>query len=57
MLKEETTRIVTESLLNSEFISEICEKYNLTSSAFYKWRDEFISVGATVMEQGKSGSE
>ena len=57
MLKEETAIIVTEALPNPESISEICEKHNLTSSALYKWRDEFISAGTAVMEQGKSTYE
>ena len=57
MLKEETARIVTEALPNPESISEICEKHNLTSSALYKWRDEFISAGTAVMEQDKSTYE
>jgi transposase-like protein len=39
-----------EVLSNSSTISEICRKYNVVSSALYKWRDEFIAGGTTAME-------
>ena len=55
--KEEKARIVMESLSNSAPLSEICRKYNVASSAVYKWRDEFISAGTAAMEQGKSTVE
>ncbi len=44
-------------LSNSSTISEICRKYNVASSAVYKWRDEFIAGGIAAMEQGKSTLE
>ncbi|MCL4412206.1 MAG: transposase [Candidatus Thermoplasmatota archaeon] len=37
--KEEKARIVMEALTGSTSIAEICRGYNVTSSAFYKWRD------------------
>ena len=43
--KEEKVRIVMEVLSNSSTIWEICKKYNVASSAIYKWRDEFIAGG------------
>ncbi|MCL4341707.1 MAG: transposase [Candidatus Thermoplasmatota archaeon] len=48
--KEEKARIVMEVLSNSSTISEICRKYNVASSALYKWRDEFIAGGTAAME-------
>ena len=55
--KEEKARVVMEVLSNSSTIAEICRKYNVASSAVYRWRDEFISAGTAAMEQGKSTVE
>ena len=44
-------------LSNSSTISEICPKYNVTSSAVFKWMDEFISAGTPAMEHGRSTVE
>ena len=52
--KEGKARIVMEVLSNSSTISEICRKYNVASSAVYKWRDEFIAGGTAAMEHGRS---
>ena len=46
-----------EVLSNSYTIAEICRKYNVASSAVYRWRGEFISAGTAAMEQGKSTVE
>ncbi len=46
-----------EVLSNSSTIAEICRKYNVASSAVYRWRDEFISTGTATIEQGKSTVE
>ena len=55
--KEEKARIVMEVLSNSSTISEICRKYNVASSAVYKWRHEFIAGGTAAMEHGRSTVE
>ena len=55
--KEEKARIVMEVLTNSSTISEICRKYNVASSAVYKWRDEFIAGGTAAMQHGRSTVE
>ena len=52
--KEEKARIVMEVLSSSSTISKICRKYNVASSAVYKWRDEFISAGTAAMKHGRS---
>ena len=46
-----------EVLSNSSTISEICRKYNVASSAVYKWRDAFIAGGTAAMEHGRSTVE
>ena len=55
--KEEKARIVMEVLSNSSTISEICRKYNVASSALYRWRDEFIAGGTAAMDHGRSTVE
>ena len=55
--KEEKARIVMEVLSNSTTISEICRKYNVASSALYRWRDEFIAGGTAAMDHGRSTVE
>ena len=55
--KEEKARIVMEVLSNSSTISEICRKFNVASSAVYKWRDAFITGGTAAMEHGRSTVE
>jgi len=55
--REEKARIVLEPLSNTASIAEICKKYNVASSAFYKWRDQFISAGTAGLEPRKSTAE
>ena len=55
--KEEKARIVMEALSGSTSIAEICRRYNVASSAFYKWRDAFIAGGTASLEPGKSSKE
>ncbi len=55
--KEEKARIVLEVLSNSATIAEICRKYNVASSAVYKWRDQFISAITVTLDPGKSTNE
>ena len=50
--KEEKARIVMEALTGNTPIAEICRRYNLASSAFYKWRDAFIAGGTASLEAG-----
>ena len=46
-----------EALSGSTSIAEICRRYNVTSSAFYKWRDAFIAGGTASLEAGKTSKE
>ncbi|MEM3907418.1 MAG: transposase, partial [Nitrososphaerota archaeon] len=52
--KEEKAGIVMEALSGSTSIAEICRRYNVTSSFYYKWRDAFIAGGTASLESGKS---
>ena len=55
--KEEKARIVMEALTGNTPIAEICRRYNIASSAFYKWRDAFIAGGTASLEAGKTSKE
>ncbi len=55
--KEEKARIVMEALTGNTSIAEICRRYNIASSAFYKWRDAFIAGGTASLEAGKTSKE
>ena len=55
--KEEKAGIVMEALTGSTSIAEICRRYNVTSSAFYKWRDAFMAGGTASLEPGKPSKE
>ena len=39
---EEKFNIIMESLNSNETIAEICRRYNIAPSLFYKWKDEFF---------------
>ncbi|SIM84448.1 transposase [Cuniculiplasma divulgatum] len=55
--REEKARIVMEALSNTASIAEICRKYDVGSSAFYKWRDAFIAAGTAALEAGRSSKD
>ena len=46
-----------EALTGNTSIAEICRRYNIASSAFYKWRDAFIAGGTASLEAGKTSKE
>ncbi|MEM4090955.1 MAG: helix-turn-helix domain-containing protein [Thermoplasmatales archaeon] len=52
--KEEKAGIVMKAFSGDTPIAEICRRYNVTSSSFYKWRDAFIAGGTASLESGKS---
>ena len=54
---EEKLRIVLERLSGTIQTSELCRKYNVASSALYRWRDEFIAGGTAAMDHGRSTVE
>ena len=39
---EEKFNIIMESLNSNETIAEICRKYNIAPSLFYRWKEEFF---------------
>jgi transposase-like protein len=41
----EKADVVLESLTTSIPVSELCRKYQISSSQFYTWRERFIQAG------------
>ncbi len=50
---EEKFAIVLESLQGPATIQSVCNKYGLTQTTFYKWRDKFLD-GAKANLEGPS---
>ena len=46
-------KIVKEALTTDQSISEICRKYNIGVSLFYKWQDHFLEGAKAALENGK----
>lgn len=47
---EEKMAIVMEGLKNETSISEICRKYHISQSLYYKWRDRFLEGGKQSLQ-------
>ena len=47
---EEKYSIVLESLQSSSTVQSICNKYGITQTTFYKWRDKFLDGAKTNLE-------
>ena len=50
--------IVLEGLRTETSITEVCRKYGISSSMYYKWRDLFLRKGEEIFaNQGNFASE
>jgi transposase-like protein len=52
---EEKLSIVLEGIKGEVSVSEICRKYGLSQSVYYKWRDKFYEGGKKALSN-TSGS-
>lgn len=52
---EEKLSIVLEGIKGEITVSEICRKYSLSQSVYYKWRDKFFEGGKKALSNS-SGS-
>jgi len=50
---EQKLSIVLEGLKDSAKIVEICRKYGVSQSQYYRWRDLFLEGGKIALERGK----
>ncbi len=53
---KEKFAIVKEQLTTKTGVSEICKKYGIVSSQFYRWQELFFEGAALGLESGKRGS-
>jgi len=53
----EKADVVLESLTTSIPISELCRKYQISSSQFYTWRERFIQAGKSGLAGARSTRE
>lgn len=42
---EQKIQIVMEALRAEMFVAELCKKYSINESQFYKWNKEFLEAG------------
>ena len=46
---EERLSLVLESLRSESSVSELCRKYGISQTTFYKWRDKFLEGGKRAL--------
>ena len=53
----EKVKIIREHLLDGRPLSEVCQKYGIAPTQFYKWQKIFFENGASAFEPKKTGRE
>ena len=53
----EKVKIIREHLLDGRPLSEVCQKYGIAPTQFYKWQKIFFENGASAFEPKKAGRE
>ena len=48
-------KVVKEALTTDQSVSELCKKYNISTSQFYKWQEQFLAAARDGMDGHKSG--
>lgn len=43
-------QIVIEGLKNQEKVADLCNRYGVAQSQYYKWRDQFLEHGVKAFE-------
>ena len=54
---EEKVIILKRHLIDKVPVSDICDKYNLQPTVFYRWQKEFFENGAAAFDRPKSRQE
>jgi len=47
---EKKFEVVLEGLKAATNVSELCNRYQISQTQYYKWRDQFLSTGAKIFE-------
>jgi len=50
---QEKVFILKRHLIDREPVSDLCDKYNLQPTVFYRWQKEFFENGASAFEKPK----
>lgn len=53
---EQKFKIVKEALTTDTTIADICKKYDVVVSQYYRWQDAFFEGALNGLERKKSGS-
>lgn len=48
---EEKVSILKKHLVEKEPVSDLCDKYNLQPTVFYRWQKQFFENGATALQR------
>ena len=48
---EEKVAILKKHLVEKESVSDLCDKYNLQPTVFYRWQKQFFENGATAFQK------
>ena len=49
---DEKLQIVLEGLKESISLSELCNRYQISQTQYYQWKDRLIGEGSKVFERG-----
>lgn len=52
---EQKFKIVKEQMTTKTSVSEICKKYDIAASAFYRWQEQFLHSALDGFKNGKIG--
>jgi transposase len=52
---QEKVFILKRHLIDREPVSDLCDKYNLQPTVFYRWQKEFFENGASAFEKSNGG--
>ncbi|HOT32800.1 MAG TPA: transposase [Petrotogaceae bacterium] len=52
---EQKFKIIKEQLTTKTSISQICEKYDISATNFYRWQDEFFEGALQGLQRAKDG--
>ena len=47
---EEKVTILRKHFIDIESVSDLCDKYNLQPTVFYRWQKQFFENGATALK-------
>ncbi len=54
---KEKVAILRRHLLEGEPVSDVCDRYDLNPTVFYRWQNEFFSRGATAFDNAAGKQE